>query len=496
MAEESYASVSTATANTANTARRASTSTGYSPPAPGLPGLRKAATMSQTGHLRQRPTVNTASPSAETTFVDFRRQSSNYSDFSPHEVRRDLDTSADEFFNPSRPHSKELTKSPYVYIPLTLALLPAVAGMLFENGSAFLTDLILLSLAAVFLHWSVTQPWDWYHTAQQVRIVKDQIMTESVFESDSEAEPSPTLSATTALENVPEEVEKQKDTESPLSESPRPEKQWEARKRAAISELYFHEVLALTWCFVFPMLGAYLLHTIRGQLSRPSEGLVSNYNLMIFLCAAEVRPVSHLMSMIQNRALRVQRVLARNPHTEQSVTHEQFETLLGRLDELEAHSSSQQPTVNGSAQPDVSQKVIATAVGREVRSTIQPELDAMNRAMRRYEKKMTVLACQTDNRIEYVECRLNDAIALAAVAAKNSNAQWGLTTWMMETTVTVVMLPVQAVMAVFTFPLRTATALFTPKSRPDKAQRNARNGKLPAQGRNSTDRVPTRVARR
>ena len=46
------------------------------------------------------------------------------------------------------------------------------------------------------------------------------------------------------------------------------------------------------------MLGAYLLHTIRGQLTRPSEGLVSDYNLTIFLCAAEIRPVSHLIKMI------------------------------------------------------------------------------------------------------------------------------------------------------------------------------------------------------
>ena len=49
---------------------------------------------------------------------------------------------------------------------------------------------------------------------------------------------------------------------------------------------------------------------------------------------------------------------------------------------------------------------------------IQPELDALNRAVRRYEKKATVLALQTEARLGAVDTRLDDAIALAAAAAK------------------------------------------------------------------------------
>lgn len=43
--------------------------------------------------------------------------------------------------------------------PLALALLPAVAGVFFQNGSAFITDVTLLILAAIFLNWSVRLPW-------------------------------------------------------------------------------------------------------------------------------------------------------------------------------------------------------------------------------------------------------------------------------------------------------------------------------------------------
>lgn len=43
--------------------------------------------------------------------------------------------------------------------PLALALFPAVGGLLFKDGSAVVTDVTLLGLAAVFLNWSVRIPW-------------------------------------------------------------------------------------------------------------------------------------------------------------------------------------------------------------------------------------------------------------------------------------------------------------------------------------------------
>ncbi|KAI2630820.1 hypothetical protein GGR54DRAFT_171703 [Hypoxylon sp. NC1633] len=494
MADKSYVSASTSAANTTG---RTSSIPGSAPP--GF-GLRRAATVGQPLQTRRHSTLNSSSPTGESGFADIRRRSSTYSDFSLGDARKDLEASADDLLNPSKSGLKVTEKSPFVYVPLTIALLPAVAGIFFENGSAFFTDLILLSLAAVFLHWSVTQPWDWYHSAQEVRIVKDEIMNESVFESDSDTEPVAGTANSTTLEDVPEEAQKQSEPEVVIDSSPndRRERLWKERQAAALYELYLHEMAALAWCFIFPMLAAYLLHTIRGQLSRPSEGLVSDYNLTIFLCAAEIRPVSHLMKMLQSRTLRVQQTVASNPHEKQTITTEQFETLCGRLNDVESRNLSHD-TSNNPSQPNVSQvNLVEAAVAREVRNSIQPELDALNRAMRRYEKKLTLLACQTDNRIEYVDCRLSDAIALAAVAAKNSNAQWGLGTWLIDTMFAVVMLPVQAAMAVLTFPFRTVSTLLSRKSRssPEKYQKTTRNGKAPVQGRSSSDRVPTRVSKR
>ncbi|KAI1816204.1 hypothetical protein GGS20DRAFT_255356 [Poronia punctata] len=477
-------------------------------PPPGFT-LRRAATIGQPSQIRRRPTSNwNHPPPVDTnTFTNLRRRSSTLSD---------IEMSADELLNPSKSNSEEIKKSPFVHVPIVAALLPAIAGIFFDNGAAFFTDLILLSIAAIFLHWSVTQPWDWYHSAQQIRVVQEEVMGGSVFESDSEVELATASPISSTLDNVPEERGQEVETEAATGRGGGREREADTtakdhlikenarlqrRREAAIKELYLHEVMALAWCFIFPMLGAYLLHAIRSQLSRPSEGLVSDYNLTIFLCAAEVRPISHLIRMVQQRTLHIQKVVAQNPYERQSVTSEQMQALYDRIEELEARSGPTGTSVakeDKGASPEVPQKLVESVVGREMRKTVQPELEALSRAMRRYEKKLTLLANQADSRIESIDYRLNDAIALAAVAAKNSNSQWALTGWLVEKMANVIVLPLQAVVAMLTFPFRAVSALFRSKENiaPVKGQRPLRNSKSPVQTKGSSDRLTPRISRR
>ena len=83
------------------------------------------------------------------------RRSSNFSEYSLNEARNLL--------NPQRPQDHDAesgdTTSSLAGLSLAFALLPALAGAIFQNGSAVVTDIMLLGLAGVFLHWSVTQPW-------------------------------------------------------------------------------------------------------------------------------------------------------------------------------------------------------------------------------------------------------------------------------------------------------------------------------------------------
>jgi hypothetical protein len=80
-------------------------------------------------------------------------------------------------------------------------------------------------------------------------------------------------------------------------------------REAAAINLRRTELLALTSCVASPLIGGYLLHYIREFLSRPSEGLVSTFNITLFVMAAELRPALKLMEMIKQRSLYLQKIV-------------------------------------------------------------------------------------------------------------------------------------------------------------------------------------------
>ena len=220
---------------------------------------------------------------------------------------------------------------------------------------------------------------------------------------------------------------------------------------AAAKELRIHELLALLACFFFPIMGAWMLHAIRGKLSRPSEGLVSNYNLAIFLLASELRPLIHLIKMGQSRTLHLQRLVNEIPHEEEKLDNERVLDLSKRLEELEGHvAGASTETGPGS----VSAKSTAQATA-EVRRALQPDLDALNRAVRRYEKRATILTMQTESRLQDLEVRMNDAITLAAAAerSKHSPVQ-GVSSILFQWSLAAMVLPIQATWEFISLPAR------------------------------------------
>ncbi|KAL1878984.1 hypothetical protein Plec18167_004279 [Paecilomyces lecythidis] len=359
--------------------------------------------------------------------------------------------------------------------PLALALLPAIGGILFKNGSAVITDVTLLVLAAIFLNWSVRLPWDWYKSAQAIRqrTTADfgvQELTEEPGSIDEADEPS-SSKPEDKVDSTPKSNER-------LQQS--------AAVGAANKELRIHELAALASCFVFPVIGTWLLHAIRSKLSRPSEGLVSNYNLTIFLLASEIRPFSHLLKMVQGRTLFLQRVVASSPFEEDRIDTNKVVDIAKRLDELEAYvankaaeripDSGKAPET--SSAPDMSQQVVMQATS-EVRRGLQPELDALNRAMRRYEKRTTLTNLQIESELQKLETRVQDAIALAAAAQRSTaGGHQNYALILLDWVCAIVVLPVQATWALASMPSRIATwGLFHVKSVLGLNQRRVKTGK-------------------
>lgn len=113
--------------------------------------------------LRHRPLARAATSADMSNGPTLRhRRSSLFSD-NVSEARRSFRSSVTDDLYPRANGSADFEghhdTSHWNSVPLVLALLPAVGGLLFNNGSAVVTDITLLALAAIFLNWSLRLPW-------------------------------------------------------------------------------------------------------------------------------------------------------------------------------------------------------------------------------------------------------------------------------------------------------------------------------------------------
>ena len=305
---------------------------------------------------------------------------------------------------------------------LLFVAVPAFAGLFHENGSSVMTDVLLLGLGCLFLHWSVKWPWQWYH-AVQARIV---------------LEPEDELDEDYAIVEESGEEEGNGATSKPAkddkidSDKPSPPKRNQNSQDTASKELRKHELLAFATCFLSPAGVAYLLHALRPYLSRPSGGLISNSNLTLFVLAAEVRPVFHMCKLIEARALYLQQVVTTSAIQQDPNQNDEVVSLLKRIESLESRQLDAPEEANGKHDATRNESDI-NGILAPVRQELQAQVDALNRAVRRYEKRATVQAADTEKRLNSLERRLNDALSLAAAASRMSQQRQGIVMYVLET---------------------------------------------------------------
>jgi hypothetical protein len=246
----------------------------------------------------------------------------------------------------------------------------------------------------------LTPSREWYHDAQQRRYIHDEAeglrFDNTIPEEDEEGFESP-------VEHSADETQKP-EADGNGNIPPASTAQKEARAALKRSEL-----MAFIGCFLGPLLGALLMHTIRGQLMR-AEGIVSDANLSIFLLVAEIRPIHQLIKMRTERILYLQRVVREAPR--KPLKQDDAQQLSQRLVDLEGRLAGQPVANNTHNEVDIEK------LSAEVRQTSQLQLDALNRAVRRYEKRQIAQSLQIEARFQDLEARLGDALALAAAAAR------------------------------------------------------------------------------
>lgn len=242
--------------------------------------------------------------------------------------------------------------STWQHIPLAFALVPAIGGLFFTGGPHFITDAMLLGLVSFYLHYLVKLPWEWYKSVQLRRL--------------------------DGSDGTGGQVVDEHETKETMEEE------------TARRELEWSHDAALVLCFAGPLLGGLLLSYIRSSLSRPSEGLVSSFNITLFVIAAEVRPAAQVVALVRARAWRLQEIIHAPPQTA-------VDRLGARVVELEEALASVQARMAAEEERDV--------VG-QVRGDLSPGIEALTRAVRRYEKREALTAAWTSSKVRELERRL------------------------------------------------------------------------------------------
>lgn len=193
----------------------------------------------------------------------------------------------------------------------------------------------------------------------------------------------PFFTRSDTLVSEPEEISTSAIASEDEDETPTPSQQQhpeyptvDPEIEAAAINLRRTELLALASCVASPLIGGWLLHHIREFLSRPSEGLVSTFNITLFVMAAELRPALKLMEMIKQRSLHLQKIVHRNMF-EASVsapTPVDISPLNARIELLES-------TIE-----DLRMSVVRVQGGREevvtgVREGVRADVEALNRIL-------------------------------------------------------------------------------------------------------------------
>ncbi|RAL63365.1 hypothetical protein DID88_003788 [Monilinia fructigena] len=210
--------------------------------------------------------------------------------------------------------------------------------------------------------------------------------------------------------------------------------------------------------------------------------------------------MAHLVRLLRARTLHLQRIVNSNPYDgSYGKTPNETQDLIRRLEELESRASNVERSTGSSPEPVLNGKQSAILT-TEVRRTMQPDLDALNRAVRRYEKRATLQSFQTESRLLDLEARLNDAISLAAAAAANNSQKRGTFGIVFDWTSSAMTLPLQAFGTIASLPFKTLLAVVnytkfllggqTPTEKPKKSS----NGRFAPYAK-SSERVQGRPKR-
>jgi hypothetical protein len=198
--------------------------------------------------------------------------------------------------------------------------------------------------------------------------------------------------------------------------------------------------------------------------------------------------------MVQARTLHLQRVVAASADDEEKLDPKKIKDLAKRLEELEAHvaetAAARLPSgLSNQAQDQEQLQNLISQATAEIRKGFQPEIDALNRAVRRYEKRTALTSFQTDAKFQALETQVHDAIALAAAAQRSGSRRLlGTLSGLFNSIYAIILLPVQIFMSLASLPFQLSTRClqYCKDMLLSKPPRKSSKGKVPRDARTSS----------
>ncbi|KAI8996796.1 hypothetical protein BDB01DRAFT_734282 [Pilobolus umbonatus] len=212
----------------------------------------------------------------------------------------------------------------------------------------------MLLLILYYVYKWLTVPWTYYESAQSRRIIHDSALSKSAKDMKNGQETSETDSY---------------------------------KKEEIASELRRHELAGLIWVVLSPAFAGYTLQYSRNFLSS-ADKYISTFNISVFVLAALVKPLSHVMTLLQDRTLYLQSELG-IPDNDLNNLKKKFEILDDEVHILkEAYATKK----------DLGQ----------VADDINPAIQHLAKTLRRFEKRDNALRTWAEEQFSSVETKMRE----------------------------------------------------------------------------------------
>ncbi|KAL9550235.1 hypothetical protein MBANPS3_004820 [Mucor bainieri] len=252
--------------------------------------------------------------------------------------------------------------SPIVSWPILLAIIPTL-GAFFAGSAEIWSDFIMLLLILYYVYKWMTVPWAYYESARTRRMIHQKSSTEK---------------SKASLLNT------QKEDEAYFKRM----QQEHAKRKLITAELRRHELAGLLWVVLSPAIAGYTLQYSRYLLSNVDR-YISAFNVTVFILAASIKPISHVMVLLQERTMFLQ--------SEALVSESQVQVLQAKMDLLEKELYGLR-------------KAYATKkdLGQVVTEDINPSLQQLAKALKRFEKRDLALRTWSEEQFTSIDHKVRE----------------------------------------------------------------------------------------